>query len=82
MGRDGIWLLVSDPGTLSNLVWMLTGAGIWRSREDARLGGTGPWHKRARGAARELYERIEFTTLKLVVGEAVGTWSIAEWEEA
>ncbi|OOG01074.1 hypothetical protein ASPCADRAFT_137240 [Aspergillus carbonarius ITEM 5010] len=55
---------------------------IWRSREDARLGGTGPWHKRARGAARELYERIEFTTLKLVVGEAVGTWSIAEWEEA
>ncbi|PWY83183.1 hypothetical protein BO94DRAFT_469342 [Aspergillus sclerotioniger CBS 115572] len=55
---------------------------IWRSREDARLGGTGPWHKRARGAARELYERIEFTTLKLVVGEDAGTWSIAEWEEA
>ncbi|PYH90644.1 hypothetical protein BO71DRAFT_334032 [Aspergillus ellipticus CBS 707.79] len=52
---------------------------LWRNREDARLGGTGPWHKRARGAARELYERIDFSTLRLVVEEGAGTWRIAEW---
>ncbi|PLB39992.1 uncharacterized protein BDW47DRAFT_123941 [Aspergillus candidus] len=52
---------------------------VWRSREDARLGGAGPWHKRARGAARDLYERINFTTMRLVVGDDVGTWAITEW---
>ncbi|KAA8652128.1 uncharacterized protein ATNIH1004_001032 [Aspergillus tanneri] len=54
---------------------------LWRSRGDARLGGTGPWHKRARGAARDLYEQISFTTLKLVVGDGVETWGIDQWRE-
>lgn len=56
--------------------------GVWRSREDARKGGSGPWHRRARGAAREMYERIEFTTLKLVVGEdeeGNWGWEFGEW---
>ncbi|KAF7159576.1 hypothetical protein CNMCM6106_006892 [Aspergillus hiratsukae] len=48
---------------------------IWRSREDAHRGGTGPWHRKARGAARELYEKIVFTTMELVVGDEVGEWS-------
>ncbi|GKZ19000.1 hypothetical protein AbraIFM66951_001960 [Aspergillus brasiliensis] len=55
---------------------------VWRSREDARNGGSGPWHRRARGAAREMYERIEFTTLKLVVGEdeeGSWGWEFGEW---
>ncbi|KAL4914163.1 hypothetical protein BDW62DRAFT_191021 [Aspergillus aurantiobrunneus] len=52
---------------------------VWRSREDARAGGTGPWHAQARGAAKGLYERIEFTTLELVVGEQVGNWEFREW---
>ncbi|PYI17072.1 hypothetical protein BO99DRAFT_464303 [Aspergillus violaceofuscus CBS 115571] len=52
---------------------------IWRSREDARLGGLGPWHKKARGAAREMYESIEFSTLRLTVGEGVGDWEFGEW---
>ncbi|KKK24879.1 hypothetical protein P175DRAFT_0521662 [Aspergillus ochraceoroseus IBT 24754] len=54
---------------------------IWRSRHDARVGGTGPWHKKARGAARELYEGIEFTTLELVVGGSVGEWELRDWVE-
>ncbi|PYH64729.1 uncharacterized protein BO88DRAFT_446661 [Aspergillus vadensis CBS 113365] len=55
---------------------------VWRSREDARKGGSGPWHRRARGAAREMYERIEFTTLKLLVGEdeeGNWGWEFGEW---
>ncbi|KAL2004206.1 hypothetical protein VTN02DRAFT_5349 [Thermoascus thermophilus] len=55
---------------------------IWRSRTDARLGGTGPWHQRARGAARDLYERIVFTTLKLVIDDGATAWEISDWTEA
>ncbi|KAE8147396.1 hypothetical protein BDV25DRAFT_160421 [Aspergillus avenaceus] len=54
---------------------------LWRSRHDARMGGTGPWHKKARGAARELYEQITFTTLKLVVDDDVRSWSFSDWTE-
>jgi stalled ribosome alternative rescue factor ArfA len=53
--------------------------GVWRSREDAHRGGTGPWHRKARGAAREMYEKIVFTTMELVVGDEVGEWSFGEW---
>ncbi|KAF7184066.1 hypothetical protein CNMCM7691_004625 [Aspergillus felis] len=52
---------------------------VWRSREDAHRGGTGPWHRKARGAARELYEKIVFTTMELVVGDEVREWSFGEW---
>lgn len=55
------------------------GVGVWRSREDAHRGGTGPWHRKARGAAKEMYEKIVFTTTELVVGDEVGEWSFGEW---
>lgn len=55
---------------------------IWRSREDARLGGRGPWHAKARAAARELYENITFTTMKLIIEDDVASWSIGDWDGA
>ncbi|KAL2221272.1 hypothetical protein M432DRAFT_605757 [Thermoascus aurantiacus ATCC 26904] len=55
---------------------------IWRSKADARLGGTGPWHQRARAAARDFYERIVFTTLKLVIDDGAAAWEISDWTEA
>ncbi|KAL4796407.1 hypothetical protein BDV19DRAFT_360917 [Aspergillus venezuelensis] len=54
---------------------------VWRSREDARAGGTGPWHAQARGAARAMYEKIEFTTMELVVGEEEGEWELKAWRD-
>ncbi|KAF9887551.1 hypothetical protein FE257_010129 [Aspergillus nanangensis] len=54
---------------------------IWRSRQDARVGGTGPWHRRARNAIEGLYEEINLTTLELVIGDAVEGWRMAEWSE-
>ncbi|KAL2834538.1 hypothetical protein BJY01DRAFT_259563 [Aspergillus pseudoustus] len=54
---------------------------VWRSREDARAGGTGPWHAKARGAAKDMYERIEFTTMELVIGEEVGDWVFSAWKD-
>lgn len=55
--------------------------GIWRTREDARLGGRGPWHAKARAAARELYESIVFSTMELVIEDGVKSWHISEWKD-
>ncbi|KAK9376700.1 uncharacterized protein V1513DRAFT_375411 [Lipomyces chichibuensis] len=54
---------------------------LWRSREDARAGGTGPRHKNARAAARELYDTIDFTTLKLVIDDDASSWQISDWTD-
>ncbi|OJD13213.1 hypothetical protein AJ78_06305 [Emergomyces pasteurianus Ep9510] len=51
---------------------------VWRSREDARRGGLGPWHRRAIEAKRELYQNIEFKTLKLVIADRVERWDIVD----
>lgn len=53
--------------------------GIWRNRNDARLGGRGPWHAKARAAGRELYEEIVFSTMKLVIEDGVSSWRLSEW---
>ncbi|KAL1875030.1 hypothetical protein Plec18167_005698 [Paecilomyces lecythidis] len=54
---------------------------LWRNREDARLGGLGPWHKKARLAAREMYEQIVFTTLKLTIDDHVSSWKFNDWTD-
>jgi hypothetical protein len=75
-----IWQLVSF---LLFFIWrtrlMMVDIGVWRNREDAHRGGTGPWHRKARAAAREMYEEIVFTTMELVVGDEVREWSFGEW---
>ncbi|KAJ5939585.1 hypothetical protein N7466_002719 [Penicillium verhagenii] len=55
---------------------------IWRHRNDARLGGRGPWHAKARAAGRELYEEIVFSTMKLVIEDGVSSWSMSKWTDA
>lgn len=47
---------------------------LWRHRDDARAGGLGPWHQKARLAAGHLYERIEFQTMSLVVEQDSWRW--------
>jgi hypothetical protein len=56
-------------------------AGIWRSKEDARLGGLGPDHKKARMAARELYHEIVFSTWRLVVKDGAEKVKLEEWAD-
>lgn len=57
----------------------LTGPGIWRSRADARRGGLGAWHGKARGAAKDMYEWIGFAMLRLEVGDGGRIWGFSEW---
>ncbi|KAJ5799411.1 uncharacterized protein N7518_001479 [Penicillium psychrosexuale] len=54
---------------------------IWRSRNDARLGGLGPWHAQARAAAAVMYEQIRFTTLRLDIADGVQSWKLSDWKE-
>ncbi|KAJ5794181.1 hypothetical protein N7457_000780 [Penicillium paradoxum] len=54
---------------------------IWRSRNDARLGGRGPWHAQARAAATVMYEQISFTTLRLGIADGVDSWKLSGWKE-
>ncbi|KAL9077843.1 MAG: hypothetical protein Q9157_003244 [Trypethelium eluteriae] len=49
---------------------------IWRNREDARIGGRGPWHAQARQAAKEMYESIDFSMHKLVVEDGAINWRL------
>ncbi|KAL2695716.1 hypothetical protein AAEP93_003809 [Penicillium crustosum] len=49
---------------------------IWRNRNDARLGGRGPWHAQARAAATVMYEEIKFTTLRLDIEDGVQSWKL------
>ena len=50
--------------------------GIWRNREDARAGGRGPWHAQARMAAKEMYEKIDFSVHKLIIEEGANGWRL------
>jgi hypothetical protein len=55
--------------------------GIWRSKEDAHLGGLGPDHKQARLAARELYHEIRFSTWRFIVEDGAESVKLEEWDE-
>ncbi|KAF2489834.1 hypothetical protein BU16DRAFT_553167 [Lophium mytilinum] len=53
---------------------------LWRSKEDARLGGLGPWHKKARSAARDLYDSITFSSHRFTIKDGITGWSFDQWE--
>lgn len=53
---------------------------FWAGREEARRGGAGPWHARARVEGRGLYEQIEFERVRFVVEEGARGWAVEPWE--
>ncbi|OAG02934.1 uncharacterized protein CC84DRAFT_1061420, partial [Paraphaeosphaeria sporulosa] len=54
---------------------------FWRSREDAHLGGLGPWHKKARAAGRTMYESIRFSTHRFTITDGAEEIEFEDWEE-
>ncbi|OCL03932.1 hypothetical protein AOQ84DRAFT_133773 [Glonium stellatum] len=52
---------------------------LWRSKEDARKGGIGPWHKKARSAARDLYAEISFSSYRFTVEDGAKDWTFEDW---
>ncbi|KXL49103.1 hypothetical protein M433DRAFT_62667, partial [Acidomyces richmondensis BFW] len=54
---------------------------VWLSRRDAAIGGRGPWHRNARGAARDMKESISFHTHKLIVDAEVECWWLEQYSD-
>lgn len=54
---------------------------FWHSKEDARLGGLGPWHAKARRAGAELYESIVFTTHRFTVLNGAEGFRFEDWSD-
>ncbi|KAM0232888.1 hypothetical protein ACHAP5_010585 [Fusarium lateritium] len=54
---------------------------IWRSREDAKQGGTGPAHRKAAGATRSMYAYWKIDQHRLIIRDNVESWEIIPWQE-
>ncbi|KAM6484606.1 hypothetical protein HDV62DRAFT_302422 [Trichoderma sp. SZMC 28011] len=53
---------------------------VWRSREDAMVGGRGPAHRKAVGATRNLYAFWKIDQHRLTIRDNVDDWVIEDWE--
>lgn len=85
MGSIRIWQRVSNScweSILLHLATLTVHLGIWRNREDARAGGTGPWHKKARAAGAIMYDKVVFKTLAIVIGDDASSWELSEWADS
>ncbi|KAF4983275.1 hypothetical protein FZEAL_1260 [Fusarium zealandicum] len=54
---------------------------VWRTREDAKKGGTGPAHRKAAGATRSMYAFWQIDQHRLIIGNNVDSWDITPWKE-
>ncbi|KAF2723574.1 hypothetical protein K431DRAFT_301484 [Polychaeton citri CBS 116435] len=52
---------------------------LWRSRNEARSGGTGPGHVAAMQFARRSYDEWFVQMLRLTVDTISGKWTFSEW---
>jgi hypothetical protein len=59
------------------LIWEIQG--VWRSKEDADKGLSGPAHGVAMRATRALYTHWKVERWRLAVEENVGDWTIETW---
>ncbi|KAL7272179.1 hypothetical protein RUND412_005027 [Rhizina undulata] len=55
---------------------------IWRHRDDAVAGGSGPGHRKAMEGVRGLYLEWTAERLAFVVEEGVRKWYIVDWDAA
>ncbi|KAK5189572.1 hypothetical protein LTR92_010474 [Exophiala xenobiotica] len=53
--------------------------GVWRSKQDAINGGTGPWHRQARAIITTMYEEIDVRGVRLTIDDGVGSWSFVPY---
>lgn len=51
--------------------------GLWRSKEDAVSGGSGPWHQQARAVIPQMYEMIQIKGLSLTIEDGLSSWEFS-----
>jgi hypothetical protein len=54
---------------------------VWRCKEDARIGGVGPAHRRASAATRHLYAEWGIDRFALKVEDSISSWKLVRWED-
>lgn len=54
---------------------------VWRGREDAVKGGSGPGHERAMRRVRGLYKEWKVERWRFVVEEGAKGWRMENWTE-
>ncbi|EWC48419.1 hypothetical protein DRE_02188 [Drechslerella stenobrocha 248] len=54
---------------------------VWRHRDDAKKGGSGPGHIRAMEAVQGTYLELRVERLKLVIESHSTSWSIEKWTD-
>jgi hypothetical protein len=50
---------------------------LWRSKEEAVMGGRGSWHKQARTVIPQMYEKIDVKGLRLVIEDDMRDWQFS-----
>ncbi|KAF3935089.1 hypothetical protein ABW19_dt0201694 [Dactylella cylindrospora] len=68
------WFGTPHPETGRNLATC-----VWRHRDDAKRGGSGPGHVRAMEAVRGIYLEWRVERLKLIIEDNAAAWSIERW---
>ncbi|KAK6380339.1 uncharacterized protein PV06_05513 [Exophiala oligosperma] len=52
---------------------------VWRNKNDAIKGGTGPWHQQARAIIPRMYEHIDVRGVRLIIEDDVASWTFAPY---
>ncbi|TVY25797.1 UPF0643 protein [Lachnellula hyalina] len=52
---------------------------VWRNLHDARVGSVGEAHRKAGGAARQLYTEWKIERLRLLIKDDAKEWEISQW---
>ncbi|RYP44164.1 hypothetical protein DL768_009348 [Monosporascus sp. mg162] len=54
---------------------------VWRSLKDAKAGNVGPAHRRAAGAAREMYSHWKIDRHRLTIRDDLRSWELVDWTD-
>ncbi|TVY46223.1 UPF0643 protein [Lachnellula occidentalis] len=55
---------------------------VWRNLHDARIGSVGEAHRKAAGAARQLYTEWKIERLRLLIKGDAKEWEITQWVDS
>lgn len=76
---EGTWQHVSEPVGLPFIFPTNGLRGVWRNKNDAIKGGTGPWHQQARAIIPRMYEHIDVRGVRLIIEDDVASWTFAPY---
>ena len=80
-GRNLATCTAADAHISYSVTLLTSVAGVWRHREDARLGGAGPGHAKAMQETKALYTEWRVERLSLNISRGAQSWTITKWSD-